>query len=130
MDRVEDRLQLPQVLVRRRRPVLGQEHLALTVDVDDVHTRDAIGQEHEVLVRARMRMMGRPKGIGPRPGKRRRWPALFGALTVCGLQAIAFLATGSVLAPVVAHIVLHGQLLIRGEELPPAVRFQRQTFST
>ncbi len=48
-------------------------------------------------------------------------PALFGALAVCGLQAIAFLATGSVLAPVAAHIVLHGQLLIRGADLPPAM---------
>jgi hypothetical protein len=46
---------------------------------------------------------------------------LFGALGVCGIQAIAFLATGSVLAPMIAHIVLHGQLLVRGEELPPAV---------
>jgi hypothetical protein len=46
---------------------------------------------------------------------------LFGALAVCGLQAIAFLATGSVLAPIVAHIVLHGQLLMRGDELPPAM---------
>jgi hypothetical protein len=57
-------------------------------------------------------------------------PGLFGALAVCGLQAIAFLATGSVLAPVVAHIVLHGQLLIRGDELPPAVGFQNRAFST
>jgi hypothetical protein len=48
-------------------------------------------------------------------------PGLFGALAVCGLQAIAFLATGSVLAPIVAHIVLHGQLLMRGDELPPAM---------
>lgn len=57
-------------------------------------------------------------------------PGLFGALAVCGLQAIAFLATGSVLAPVVAHIVLHGQLLLRGDELPPATRVQQQAFST
>ena len=49
-------------------------------------------------------------------------PGLFGALAVCGVQAVAFLATGNALAPIVAHIVLHGQLLIRGEELPPAVR--------
>ena len=47
---------------------------------------------------------------------------LFGALVVCGMQAIAFLATGNVLAPIVAHTVLHGQLLVRGEELPPARR--------
>ena len=48
-------------------------------------------------------------------------PALFGALAVCGVQAVAFLASGNALAPVVAHIVLHGQLLMRGEELPPRV---------
>ena len=45
---------------------------------------------------------------------------LFGALAVCGVQAVAFLASGNALAPIVAHIVLHGQLLIRGVELPPA----------
>ncbi|HEX5627156.1 MAG TPA: hypothetical protein VFY08_03960 [Actinomycetota bacterium] len=48
-------------------------------------------------------------------------PALFGALAVCGVQAIAFLSSGNALAPIVAHVVLHGQLLIRGDELPPAV---------
>lgn len=48
-------------------------------------------------------------------------PALFGALAVCGIQAIAFLATGNALAPIVAHVALHGQLLIRGGELPPAM---------
>jgi hypothetical protein len=48
-------------------------------------------------------------------------PALFGALAVCGVQAVAFLASGNALAPIVAHIVLHGQLLMRGEELPPRV---------
>jgi hypothetical protein len=46
---------------------------------------------------------------------------LAGALVVCGLQAIAFLLTGNLLAPVVAHIVLHGQMLLRGAELPPVV---------
>lgn len=55
--------------------------------------------------------------------------ALFGAMGVCGLQAIAFLVTGNVLAPVVAHIVLHGQLLVHGDELPPAVR-RTPVFST
>jgi hypothetical protein len=55
--------------------------------------------------------------------------ALFGAMAVCGLQAVAFLLTGNVLAPVVAHIVLHGQLLLRGDELPPAVRVQRHPIS-
>ena len=49
-------------------------------------------------------------------------PSLFGALVVCGVQAVAFVASGNVLAPIVAHIVLHGQLLIRGDELPPTVR--------
>lgn len=49
-------------------------------------------------------------------------PALFGALGICGLQAVAFLVTGNALAPVLAHIVLHGQLLMRGDELPPAMR--------
>ena len=48
-------------------------------------------------------------------------PELFGALAVCGVQAIAFLVTGSVLAPILAHIILHGELLLRGDELPPAM---------
>lgn len=56
-------------------------------------------------------------------------PGLFGALVVCGVQAIAFLVTGSVLAPIVAHIILHGQLLLRGDELPPAMP-QRTALST
>jgi hypothetical protein len=56
--------------------------------------------------------------------------ALFGALTVCGMQAIAFLVTGSVLAPTVAHIVLHDQLLLRGDELPPAALPRQMTYST
>jgi hypothetical protein len=47
-------------------------------------------------------------------------PGLFGALAICGVQAIAFLVTGGILAPIVAHIVLHGQLLLRGDELPPS----------
>ena len=44
---------------------------------------------------------------------------LGGALVGCGIQALAFLLTGNVLAPVVAHIVLHGQLTLRGIEMPP-----------
>jgi hypothetical protein len=48
-------------------------------------------------------------------------PKLAGALVTCGLQALAFLVTGNVLAPVVAHVVLHGQMLLRGVELPPAM---------
>jgi hypothetical protein len=46
-------------------------------------------------------------------------PKLAGALVGCGLQAVAFLLTGNVLAPVVAHIVLHFQLILRGSEMPP-----------
>jgi hypothetical protein len=42
------------------------------------------------------------------------------ALVACGVQALAFLLTGSVLAPVVAHIILHVQLVLGGHELPPA----------
>ncbi len=44
---------------------------------------------------------------------------LAGALAGCGIQALAFLLTGNVLAPVVAHIVLHWQLTLRGNEMPP-----------
>jgi hypothetical protein len=40
----------------------------------------------------------------------------------CGLQALAFLVTGNVLAPIVAHIVLHWQLILRGLEMPPSMR--------
>jgi hypothetical protein len=47
-------------------------------------------------------------------------PALIGALFGCGLQAIAFLLTGNLLAPVIAHIVLHWQVVMRGMELPPS----------
>ncbi len=44
---------------------------------------------------------------------------LGGALVGCGLQALVFLLTGNVLAPVVAHIVLHTQLILRGNDMPP-----------
>ena len=44
---------------------------------------------------------------------------LRGALVACGIQALAFLLTGNVLAPVVAHVVLHGELTLRGIEMPP-----------
>jgi hypothetical protein len=47
-------------------------------------------------------------------------PELRGALLVCGIQALAFLLTGNLLAPVVAHILLHWQLTLRGHEMPPA----------
>ena len=46
-------------------------------------------------------------------------PKLVGALVTCGFQALAFLLTGSIVAPVVAHIVLHGQMILRGVQLPP-----------
>ena len=51
-------------------------------------------------------------------------PKLEGALFSCGLQAGAYLVTGSVLAPVIAHIVLHIQLTMHGTELPPARPFE------
>jgi len=44
------------------------------------------------------------------------------ALIACGVQALAFLLTGSVLAPVVAHVVLHAQFVLAGNDLPPAIR--------
>jgi hypothetical protein len=44
---------------------------------------------------------------------------LSGALVGCGIQALAFILTGNALAPVVAHIVLHWQLTLRGNEMPP-----------
>jgi hypothetical protein len=47
-------------------------------------------------------------------------PKLTGALVACGVQALAFLVTGNVIAPVVAHILLHAQLITRGTALPPA----------
>jgi hypothetical protein len=37
----------------------------------------------------------------------------------CGIQALAFILTGNVLAPILAHIVLHLQLTLRGTEMPP-----------
>ena len=42
-----------------------------------------------------------------------------GALVGCGIQALAFILTGNLLAPVVAHIVLHWQLTLHGNEMPP-----------
>ena len=53
---------------------------------------------------------------------RAAWKMLSGALVGCGIQALAFLLTGSVLAPVVAHVVLHWQLTLRGDEMPPRSR--------
>ena len=51
---------------------------------------------------------------------RRSRKMLAGALVACGIQALAFLLTGNVLAPILAHIVLHGQLTLRGNEMPPS----------
>jgi hypothetical protein len=51
---------------------------------------------------------------------RRSKKMMAGALAACGIQALAFLLTGNVLAPILAHIVLHGQLTLRGDELPPS----------
>jgi hypothetical protein len=45
-----------------------------------------------------------------------------GAMVTCGVQAIAFLLTGSIVAPIVAHIVLHAEMTFRGTELPPHQR--------
>jgi hypothetical protein len=50
---------------------------------------------------------------------RRGRPKLIGALVACGIQALAFLLTGNVLAPIVAHVLLHGQMIVHGVELPP-----------
>jgi hypothetical protein len=52
-----------------------------------------------------------------RPESRRK---LAGALVVCGLQAVAFVLTGNVLAPIVAHVVLHAELLVTRVEMPPS----------
>jgi hypothetical protein len=56
-------------------------------------------------------------------------PRLLGALLGCGIQALAFLLTGNLLAPVVAHIVLHGQMVVRGIEMPPAERVRTAAFA-
>jgi hypothetical protein len=45
---------------------------------------------------------------------------LLGALVACGIQALVFLLTGNALAPIVAHVMLHWQLTLRGTEMPPA----------
>jgi hypothetical protein len=51
---------------------------------------------------------------------RRSRRMLASALAACGIQAIAFLLTGNVLAPILAHVVLHTQLTLRGTEMPPS----------
>jgi hypothetical protein len=46
-------------------------------------------------------------------------PKLVGALATCGLQAVAFLLTSSIWAPIAARILLHGEMIFRGVTLPP-----------
>jgi hypothetical protein len=41
------------------------------------------------------------------------------ALTVL---TVAFLATGSWIAPALAHVVVHATLIVRGSEMPPHAR--------
>ena len=55
---------------------------------------------------------------------------LLGATVGCGIQALAFLLTGNVLAPIVAHIVLHWQLTLRGIEMPPASDARTESAAT
>jgi hypothetical protein len=52
---------------------------------------------------------------------------LLGAMLGCGIQALAFLLTGNVLAPIVAHMVLHWQLTLRGSEMPPTAGARAET---
>ncbi len=40
----------------------------------------------------------------------------------CGLLTVAFLLTGSVLAPIVGHVVMHSAAIAHGTELPPHPR--------
>jgi hypothetical protein len=56
-------------------------------------------------------------------------PKLMGALVGCGVQALAFLLTGNLLAPIIAHIVLHSQMILRGIGLPPAAVDERHVTS-
>ncbi|MGZ4109008.1 MAG: hypothetical protein ACXVP7_04910 [Actinomycetota bacterium] len=51
-----------------------------------------------------------------RPSARRE---LLGTLFGCGLQAVAFAVTGNLIAPVLAHVILHAQLLTRHVQMPP-----------
>jgi hypothetical protein len=55
---------------------------------------------------------------------------LAGAMVACGIQALVFLLTGNVLAPIVAHILLHGQLTLRGNEMPPASEIRSEPDGT
>jgi len=55
---------------------------------------------------------------------------LMGAMVGCGVQAVAFLLTGNVLAPIVAHILLHWQLTLHGNEMPPASEIRSEADET
>jgi len=55
---------------------------------------------------------------------------LVGAMVGCGVQALAFLLTGNVLAPIVAHILLHWQLTLHGNEMPPATEIRSDPAGT
>lgn len=55
---------------------------------------------------------------------------LLGAMVGCGIQALAFLLTGNVLAPIVAHILLHWQLTLHGNEMPPASEIRSEPAGT
>lgn len=63
------------------------------------------------------------RGFRGRRGRR----MLAGALIGCGIQALAFLLTGNALAPIVAHVLLHAQMILRGVELPPVRRVAPRT---
>ena len=70
--------------------------------------------------RSVVRDLGPPPRIPGVPGEGRTGRCWRVRSSGCGIQALAFLLTGNVLAPIVAHIVLHGQLTLRGIEMPPA----------
>jgi hypothetical protein len=58
-----------------------------------------------------------------RPSARRE---LVGTLFGCGLQAVAFAVTGNLIAPVLAHVILHAQLLTRHVQMPPEEGSRRE----
>jgi len=51
-----------------------------------------------------------------------RGPLMRFPVVWCTILAMAYLATGSPLAPIVAHILLHAAMVLRGMELPPHPR--------
>lgn len=40
----------------------------------------------------------------------------------CGLLTVAYLVSGSVLAPVIGHVLMHAGAIVHGTELPPHAR--------